>query len=44
LKRAIALDPQEKDPGANRARAMALGIAEALKAQGVTEPQRTSNN
>jgi tetratricopeptide (TPR) repeat protein len=44
LKRAIALDPQEKDPGANRARAMALGIAEALKAQGVTAPQKSSNN
>lgn len=35
LKQAIALDPQEKDLAANRARAMALGIAEALKSSGV---------
>lgn len=35
LKRAIELDPEEDDPGANRARAMVLGIHEALQAKGV---------
>lgn len=35
LKRAIELDPEENDPGANRARAMVLGIHEALEAKGV---------
>jgi hypothetical protein len=35
LKKAIALDPKEADPAANRARAMAFGLAEALKAHGV---------
>ena len=35
LKRAIELDPDENDPGANRARAMVLGIHEALEAKGI---------
>jgi Flp pilus assembly protein TadD len=35
LKKAIELDPNEKDAGANRARAMVLGIYEALQARGV---------
>ena len=35
LKKAIELDPQEQDAGANRARAMVLGIHEALEAKGV---------
>jgi tetratricopeptide (TPR) repeat protein len=35
LKRAIDLDPEEKDAGANRARAMVLGIHEAMEARGV---------
>jgi len=33
LKEAIALDPHEVDPAANRARAMALGIYQALSRQ-----------
>jgi len=33
LSRAIELDPQEKDPGANRARAMVLGIHQMIEAQ-----------
>lgn len=33
LKQAIALDPREVDPAANRARAMALGIYQALSTQ-----------
>jgi tetratricopeptide (TPR) repeat protein len=33
LKRAIELDPQEKDAGANRARAMVLGIYQAIETQ-----------
>jgi tetratricopeptide (TPR) repeat protein len=33
LKRAIELDPQEKDAGANRARAMVLGIYQAIESQ-----------
>lgn len=32
LKKAIELDPDESDPGANRARAMVLGIYQAIKA------------
>lgn len=35
LKKAIELDPQEEDMGANRARAMVLGIQQALEAKGV---------
>lgn len=35
LKRAIELDPDEQDKGANRARAMVLGIHEALEEKGV---------
>jgi len=35
LKRAIHLDPGEKNPAANRARAMVLGIHDALEAKGV---------
>jgi len=35
LKRAIALDPQEKHPAANRARAMVIGIHDALEARSV---------
>lgn len=35
LKKAIELDPHEQDAGANRARAMVLGIHEALEAKGV---------
>lgn len=35
LKRAIALDPNEEDPAANRARAMVLGIHDALEAKSV---------
>jgi tetratricopeptide (TPR) repeat protein len=34
LKKAIELDPEEKDPGANRARAIALGLHEAFQARG----------
>ncbi|HEY0429767.1 MAG TPA: tetratricopeptide repeat protein [Pyrinomonadaceae bacterium] len=33
LKRAIELDPTEKDAGANRARAMVLGIHQAIESQ-----------
>ena len=33
LSRAIELDPQEKDAGANRARAMVLGIHQMIEAQ-----------
>lgn len=33
LKRAIELDPHEKDAGANRARAMVLGIYQAIESQ-----------
>ena len=33
LKRAIELDPQEKDAGANRARVMVLGIYQAIETQ-----------
>jgi tetratricopeptide (TPR) repeat protein len=33
LKCAIELDPQEKDAGANRARAMVLGIYQAIESQ-----------
>ncbi len=35
LKRAIALDPQQKNPAANRARAMVMGIHDALQTEGV---------
>jgi tetratricopeptide (TPR) repeat protein len=35
LKRAIALDPMEKNPAANRARAMVMGIHNALETEGV---------
>jgi len=35
LKRAIALDPGEKHPAANLARAMVIGIHDALEARGV---------
>ena len=35
LKKAIELDPNEEDMGANRARAMVLGIQQALEAKGV---------
>jgi tetratricopeptide (TPR) repeat protein len=35
LKRAIALDPREKNPAANRARAMVMGIHDALETEGV---------
>jgi tetratricopeptide (TPR) repeat protein len=35
LKKAIELDPHEQDAGANRARAMVLGIHEAMEAKGV---------
>jgi tetratricopeptide (TPR) repeat protein len=35
LKRAIALDPREKNAAANRARAMVLGIHDALETEGV---------
>jgi hypothetical protein len=31
LKKAIELDPDEKDAGANRARAMVLGIYQVIK-------------
>ena len=41
LKRAIGLDPQEKDPGANRARAMVLGIYQAIESQ---KTQNIENN
>jgi tetratricopeptide (TPR) repeat protein len=37
LKQAIALDPEEANPAAHRARAMVLGINEALKAKGVKQ-------
>lgn len=33
LKRAIELDPLEDDPGANRARAMVVGIYQAIQSQ-----------
>ena len=36
LKKAIELDPKEADPGANRARAMVLGIYQILNAQNIT--------
>jgi Tfp pilus assembly protein PilF len=35
LKRAIALDPRQKNPAANRARAMVMGIHDALEAKSV---------
>ncbi len=35
LKRAIELDPRQKNPAANRARAMVMGIHDALEAKGV---------
>jgi Tfp pilus assembly protein PilF len=35
LKRAIALDPRQKNPAANRARAMVMGIHDALAAKSV---------
>src|SRR5262245_2795469 len=35
LKHAIALDPTEEDPAANRARAMMLGLHQALKSKGL---------
>lgn len=41
LKRAIELDPQEKDAGANRARAMILGIYQAIESQ---KTQKSENN
>lgn len=41
LKRAIELDPQEKDAGANRARAMVLGIYQAIESQ---KMQQAENN
>lgn len=41
LKWAIQLDPLEKDPGANRARAMVLGIHQAIEAQNA---QKLTNN
>ena len=37
LKRAIALDPEEANPAAHRARAMVLGINEALKTTGAKQ-------
>lgn len=40
LKRAIELDPKEKDAGANRARAMVLGIYQAIESQ---KMQKTEN-
>lgn len=42
LSRAIELDPQEKDPGANRARAMVLGIHQMIEAQ--KKHQKARNN
>ena len=42
LSRAIELDPQEKDPGANRARAMVLGIHQMIEAQ--KRQQKVENN
>lgn len=41
LKRAIELDPKEKDAGANRARAMVLGIYQAIESQ---KQQQTNKN
>jgi tetratricopeptide (TPR) repeat protein len=41
LKRAIELDPQETDAGANRARAMILGIYQAIESQ---KTQKSENN
>lgn len=41
LKRAIELDPQEKDAGAHRARAMILGIYQAIESQ---KTQKSVNN
>lgn len=35
LKRAIELDPRQKNPAANRARAMVMGIHDALEARSV---------
>lgn len=35
LKRAIELDPRQKNPAANRARAMVMGIHDALEAKSV---------
>jgi hypothetical protein len=35
LKRAIELDPKQENPTANRARAMVMGIHDALEAKGV---------
>ena len=35
LKKAIELDPQQKNPAANRARAMVMGIYDALEAKSV---------
>jgi tetratricopeptide (TPR) repeat protein len=35
LKKAIELDPQQKNPAANRARAMVMGIHDALEAKSV---------
>jgi tetratricopeptide (TPR) repeat protein len=35
LKRAIELDPRQKNPAANRARAMVMGIYDALEAKSV---------
>jgi Tfp pilus assembly protein PilF len=35
LKQAIELDPRQKNPAANRARAMVMGIHDALEAKGV---------
>ncbi len=45
LKKAIELDPQEKDSGANRARAMVLGIYQIIKQkqQAEIKPDSESN-
>lgn len=42
LSRAIELDPQEKDPGANRARAMVLGIHQMIESE--KAKQKARNN
>lgn len=43
LKRAIELDPQEKDAGANRARAMVLGIYQAIESQKQSEEHKNNH-
>lgn len=42
LRRAIELDPSEEDPGANRARAMVLGIHQMIESQ--TAQEKAKNN